>query len=539
MLSLPKQTPPGWRGAAAVALVASQLLAPAASGKRAKKTASTAEIEVRSAEDLLIVDCLLPPKLRRLGRRNTYLEPRRPIRSTAVECRIRGGEHTAPDQASLATALKVWLPQARAGNAEAQFYAGQIFERGLGTEPDYQSAREWYQRAAEQGYAPAQINLGYLYEAGLGTERDELAALNWYRAAAGLAEDMVMLGEADYEALRQAERELEVERQEVEALEREVESLRQQIEQLESASAAERQTATTLRQTLGRLQAQLDERRRQAGASQQRIAELERAVEQSAAIGQSQPTSGGTPPLEFGTYHALVLGNGSYQYLPELATAVDDAQRIAELLRQKYGFQVELLTDATRFETMSALNRLRKDLTQEDNLLVFYAGHGWRDERGETAYWQPIDAEEDSPANWISSSLVAEHLDLIPAKHVLLLADSVFSGLRTRSSVARLPQGMTDEERHHHLRLMLDRRSRLALTSGASKPIDSGENPAGSVFSKAVVAALEANHDVLEASRLYYQLNDRLSATDNPPEFASMRWARNNVADFFFVPRGE
>ncbi len=535
MLSRTILPSPNWRGIAAVALVAAQLLAPAAGAKRSKKAASTTKFAARSAEDLLIVDCLLPPKLRRLGRRNTYLEPRRPIRATAVECRIRGGEHTAPDQASLATALKVWLPQARAGSPEAQFYTGQIFERGLGTEPDYASALEWYGRAAEQGYAPAQINLGYLYEIGLGTERDELAALNLYRAAAGLAEGMVMLGEADYEALRQAERELAGQSQEVEDLEREVDSLRQQIERLESESSSERQTATTLRKTLGRLQAQLSERRHQASASQQRIAELERSVQQDPLSQRSIPA---TSDLDFGAYHALVVGNGAYRHLPELTTAVGDAEKVAALLRQKYGFEVELLTDATRFETMSALNRLRQELTQEDNLLVFYAGHGWRDERGENAYWQPVDAEEDSPANWIASALIAEHLDLIPAKHVLLLADSVFSGLRTRSSVARLPHGMTEEERHHHLRLMLDRRSRLALTSGAPRPIDSGENPAGSVFAKAFVSALEENQGVLEASRLYFQLNDRLSTAQRPaPEFASMRWTRNNVADFFFVAR--
>ena len=114
--------------------------------------AAPASERARDADDLLIVDCLLPPKIRRLGRQRTFLAPRQPVRDTAVNCRIRGGEYTAPDQASYATALKVWLPQAESGDAEAQFYVGQIFEKGRGAEPDHAAAAEWYRRAAEQDY---------------------------------------------------------------------------------------------------------------------------------------------------------------------------------------------------------------------------------------------------------------------------------------------------------------------------------------------------------------------------------------------------
>ena len=123
--------------------------------------------EPQGPDDLLIVDCLLPQKVRRLGRNNTYMAPRRPIRTTAVDCRIRGGEYTEPDQASYATSLKVWLPRAKSGDAEAQYYVGQIFEKGLGTTPDHGAAAEWYRKAAEQDYGPAQIGLGYLYEEGM------------------------------------------------------------------------------------------------------------------------------------------------------------------------------------------------------------------------------------------------------------------------------------------------------------------------------------------------------------------------------------
>ncbi len=86
------------------------------------------------------------------------------------------------------------------------------------------------------------------------------------------------------------------------------------------------------------------------------------------------------PENEFGRYHALVIGNNDYQHLRNLTTAVGDADAVAKLLEQKYGFQVTKLINATRRDIAGALNRLRQTLTEKDNLLVYYAGHGVLDE---------------------------------------------------------------------------------------------------------------------------------------------------------------
>ena len=244
-------------------------------------------------------------------------------------------------------------------------------------------------------------------------------------------------------------------------------------------------------------------------------------------------------PAPFGRYYALVIGNQPYAEMPDVATAAADARRMAKVLKTKYGFEVELLIDATRYQVMTALNSLRESLTERDNLLVYYAGHGSRDESGDASFWQPVDAEPDNPANWIPSQVVTEHLDLVPAKHVFVVADAAFSGLRTRSAVARLPRGMSDEQRFHHIRTMLEKRSRLVLTSGDTQPMPASGGE--SRFSGALLEVLEGNSGVLEASKVYQQLTERLAAAHGaggvtPPEFATMRWARNNVSDFFFVP---
>ncbi len=121
---------------------------------------------------LQIVDCLLPGQIRQLGQSFTYVTTRRPVRTTAADCELRGGEYVAFDRANYATALKTWQPKANEGDAEAQFYVGEIYEKGLGIAPDYDLAVLWYNKAAEQGYSSAMVNLGYLYEKGFGVPQD-------------------------------------------------------------------------------------------------------------------------------------------------------------------------------------------------------------------------------------------------------------------------------------------------------------------------------------------------------------------------------
>jgi hypothetical protein len=84
------------------------------------KAPATPKDQSRNADDLLIIDCLLPGQVRRLGTYSTYLTARRPIKTSAVDCEIRGGEYVSFDRADYATALRIWLPIAESGDAEAQ-----------------------------------------------------------------------------------------------------------------------------------------------------------------------------------------------------------------------------------------------------------------------------------------------------------------------------------------------------------------------------------------------------------------------------------
>ncbi len=211
----------------------------------------------RNADDLLIVDCLLPSQVRRLGLKFTYLTPQRPAKLPASECAIRGGDYVSYDRANFATSLKVWLEQAEQGDAEAQTYVGEIFEKGLGQQADYAVAAAWYRRAAKSGYSRALINLGYLYETGLGVEQDLALAMNYYREASGITDgELEYVSTAEY-ARREASKKLSEDtiaelNSQVAALtdqlgakQAELQSDRKALQQLEKQVQQERQSTLT------------------------------------------------------------------------------------------------------------------------------------------------------------------------------------------------------------------------------------------------------------------------------------------------------
>jgi hypothetical protein len=522
------------------------IVTPAAGAPKRERAAPT-------ADDLMVVDCLLPGALRRLGGNRTFVTPRRPVRTTALDCRIRGGEYTAYDRADYRTALAAWLVEAESGDPEAQYYVGQIYEKGLGQEPDYTRAAGWYERAAGQGYSPAQNSLGFLYEKGLGVAADAEAALNWYRRASDLPDDVILLEGDEYRGLVS---ELAARSAEAAEAERQLADLEQQLaaleEELDAERAAGRAARTELVAARERLDVALAAKRRAVASLSQQVATLEAAAATapapSAPPARPAPAPAAPPParpparsalasLDYGPYTALLIANSDYRTMGRIPGAVEEARRLEALMKGKYGFQTRVLENATRYQILSALNELREGLTEKHNLLIFYVGHSTVDQDGQRSWWQPVDAEHESRVNWISSRVLSDHLDLIPAKHVLVVADASFSGVLTRSSIPKLPSGMSEQKRAEVVRGMLGRRTRLALAAAPAAAM--GQRP--SAFIDSLVDVLEANQGVVEASGVYREICERLARRGGSveiPDFAPIRWARSDGgSDFFFVPR--
>ena len=580
------------RTSATIFLIELLFFAGCLSGTPANQQAATQVPTAAKVDEFFIVDCALPGQIRQLGSGVTYVTRRQAIKTSARDCQIRGGEYVAFDRSNYATSLKVWLPLAEQGEPAAQTYVGEIFEKGLGVSPDYAAAAVWYRRAAEKGYSRAAINLGSLYERGLGVATDKTQALNWYRRAAGLRDltfEIVPESQtAETQRLRdeitRLQRELKAKQEELDRTQREAQNLRRNLEQRRSEADSERIAVAKLRQELAAqrkkeqtvpaqlrelersiadrearlaakdrdvtsLRASLARMETESTAQRAEIARLQKRTSDAAptsipdGAGQGQKIGYPLPPkaISFGNYHALVIGNDDYRLMPRLQTAVNDAKEVARLLREQYGFKVTLLLNANRYETVSALDSLRERLTDEDNLLIFYAGHGELDRRNQRGHWLPVDAERNSQALWISNVTVTDILNTMTVKQLLVVADSCYSGTLTRSALGRLDPGKSKEEVLKLMQMMARQRSRMVMTSGGVEPVIDTVGGQHSVFARPFIELLKANVGVLPGQEMFSLLQRRVATAAQQydarqvPEYAPIKLAGHESGDFFFV----
>jgi hypothetical protein len=241
------------------------------------------------------------------------------------------------------------------------------------------------------------------------------------------------------------------------------------------------------------------------------------------------PTKSSIPNLDYGRYHALVIGNDRYRHLKKLSTAVNDAKSIASLLHSQYGFEVNVLTNATRNETVSALSELRQKISPKDNLLVYYAGHGWLDKAMDEGFWLPVDAVEDNPVEWLSYAAVVGMVRAMKAKHVMVVADSCFSGTLVR--------GLKIKERSpDYIQRMVKKKARTALTSGGLEPVTDVGGGNHSVFAQSFMRILNENDGVLDGHQLFTTLRRQvMMGADQTPEYGDIRKAGHDGGDFLFV----
>ena len=129
-------------------------------------------------------------------------------------------------------------------------------------------------------------------------------------------------------------------------------------------------------------------------------------------------------------YYALVIGNNNYQHLEKLDAAENDAVVIADVLEKKYGFDVDLLLNADYDQTVNSLFKITDKLKRNDNLLIYYAGHGELIKMKIEAIGY---ASYEMRSKWISNQRIVDRIKATKAKHVLLVADSCFSGTLMRS----------------------------------------------------------------------------------------------------------
>lgn len=187
----------------------------------------------------------------------------------------------------------------------------------------------------------------------------------------------------------------------------------------------------------------------------------------------------------------LTIGIDNYDgiHWAPLGSTLADVDRLTKVLKEKYGFEhvyeSPLLNEkAIRVRIHEKFDAVKNECLELDNLVIFYAGHGFAKPEN-VGNWIPRDGNNSS-WSWISHSNIIHHIEDVPARHVLLISDSCFSGTFTLMQPKLSGLNLTDDE----LEL---KKSRIILTSGENKPVGDGHSGKGSPFSKSLCEVLEKN----------------------------------------------
>jgi peptidoglycan/xylan/chitin deacetylase (PgdA/CDA1 family)/Tfp pilus assembly protein PilF len=242
---------------------------------------------------------------------------------------------------------------------------------------------------------------------------------------------------------------------------------------------------------------------------------------------------------------AAVIGIDAYQTWPKLSYAANDAQAVRELLIKKYNFQRDhtfllLDKDATRQNILSLLgDKLgNPDLVKrEDRVFVFFAGHGATRHLAsgrDLGYIIPVDADlTNYEGQAISMTNFQDIAEAIPAKHVLFVMDSCYSGLAlTRGGGGTLGLG-------NYLLEISRRTARQMFTAGGMDQQVADNGPNGhSVFTWTLLQGLDGRADlngdgVVTATELAAYVTPAVSALSHQtPAFGSLPGSEGG--DFIF-----
>jgi hypothetical protein len=154
----------------------------------------------------------------------------------------------------------------------------------------------------------------------------------------------------------------------------------------------------------------------------------ERKAEQSSA------------PEAKGKYYAILIAEEDYNdtTITKLQYPVRDARQLRNTLTTRYTFdpqRVDTLFNRSREDIVETIIARCKSLGSNDNLLIFYAGHGDTTHNkldSVEGYLVPVTAKKGKTSYYISPENIYKALDNSHGKHILVILDACYSGTFTR-----------------------------------------------------------------------------------------------------------
>lgn len=231
---------------------------------------------------------------------------------------------------------------------------------------------------------------------------------------------------------------------------------------------------------------------------------------------------------------ALVIGASRYtRGWDNLDTVPSEISNVAAALRE-HGFEVQELPNPTSANLRPAIQRfLLQSVERDTRLLIYFAGHGWTDNKF-TGYIVPTDAPPQDSRDFVTYPVGMDDILRMSqqsrAKHVLFVFDSCFSGavFLTRHNLIPSELFLSDA----------DQQVRQIITAGSA----TDEVPSRSDFAEAFVRGLRGEADivpdgVITANELGYWLKAEISRLGRQtPQYGSSLERGYRYGDVMFLP---
>jgi tetratricopeptide (TPR) repeat protein len=268
-----------------------------------------------------------------------------------------------------------------------------------------------------------------------------------------------------------------------------------------------------------------------AGNKATQVFEVERLNPKQIIAGGAeaiQPVS-----IKAGRNYCLLIGAQNYSdaNIPSLSNPIADAVKLKMILKSTYNFSdenvIQLFNPGTD-DVKRQLLELTAQLQPEDNLLIFYAGHGIWVEKEKKGYWLMTDAKRNDVNTWLPNKTVLDLVAKIPSRHTLLITDACFSGsvFKTRGLNDAAPKPIQEME---------EKISRIAITSG-----NDTEVPDESIFMKYLIKALNNNKEkYLTAQKMFINqiLEAVMTESKTEPRYGTLELAGHIGGDFIFIKK--
>ena len=235
--------------------------------------------------------------------------------------------------------------------------------------------------------------------------------------------------------------------------------------------------------------------------------------------------------------YALLFAVHIYDHWNDLLYPLLDAKSLRTDLEDIYGFQVELIENPTEAEVLEALDRYaQKEYASEDQLLIFFAGHGYFNPGFKIGYLVAQDTQRPDDngrlLSYLSHSYFRDIIDNMPCKHILLMLDTCYSGtfdeqIAMRGKSDNLQEELSDND----IKRKLKYTTRRYLASGEKEEV-----PDNSPFIRAILKALRSKGGIDKVLTLEEILLN-LKEVEKPKPCSDEFGHNDPGSDFFFIAK--